>query len=120
MKVKLNTELKDFEGNAMVFAVAIAGQPATDTQPAVKAQPAVNATLGKMMIESLLATFKDEENLSGEEKLKRWQLAIKIKNNAETAVEMTVEEIALIKKLIGKAYSTIIVGQVWELLEGAE
>ena len=47
MKVKLNTELKDFEGNAMVFAVA------TETQPAV------NATLGKMMIESLLATFKD-------------------------------------------------------------
>jgi len=119
MKVKLNTELKDFEGNAMVFAVAIAGQPATDTQPAVKAQPAVNATLGKMMIESLLVTFKDEENLSGEEKLKRWQLAIKIKN-AEVTVEMTVEEIALVKKLVGKAYSTIIVGQVWELLEGAE
>ena len=107
MKVKLNTELKDFEGKALIFTAATAEKEA------------VNATLGKMMIESLLATFKDEENLSGDEKLKRWQLAIKIKN-ADVMVELTVEEVALVKKLVGKAYGTIIVGQVWELLEGAE
>ena len=107
MKVKLNTELKDFEGNAVIFSMA------------TTEKEAVNATLGRMMIESLLATFRDEENLSGDEKLKRWQLAIKIKN-ADVMVELTVEEVALVKKLIGKAYSTLIVGQVWELLEGVE
>ena len=75
------------------------------------------ATVRGVAIEALFATFKDEENLSGEEKLKRWELASKIKASSDP-VELVVEEVALLKKLIGKAYGTLIVGQAWRILEG--
>ena len=75
------------------------------------------ATLGGVSVDALLATFQDEQNLSGEEKLKRWELAVKIKNGVDP-VELSVEEIALIKKLIGKAYGPLISGQAWQMLEG--
>jgi len=75
------------------------------------------ATVRGVAIEALFATFKDEENLSGEEKLKRWELASKIKASPDP-VELAVEEVALLKKLIGKAYGALIVGQAWKVLEG--
>ena len=75
------------------------------------------ATVRGVVIEALLATFNDEAQLSGEEKLKRWELASKIKNSADP-VELTVEEISLAKRLVGKAYGPLIVGQTWKVLEG--
>lgn len=77
------------------------------------------ANLKGVVIESLLATFKDEQGLAGIEKLKRWELAIKIKNEPGVC-DITVEEAALIKGLIGKAYGTLVVGQTWKMLEGKE
>ena len=74
-------------------------------------------TLRSACVAALLAQFEDEKNLSGEEKLKRWELAVTIKNSSDPA-ELKAEEIALIKKLIGKAYAAIIVGQTWKFLEG--
>jgi len=82
--------------------------------PDMKNEP---ATVRGVAIEALFATFKGEENLSGEEKMKRWELASKIKAESDP-VEMTVEEVALLKKLIGKAYGALIVGQAWKVLEG--
>ena len=84
--------------------------------PDMKGEP---ATVRGVAIEALFAQFKDEENLSGEEKLKRWELASKIKADPDP-VDLTVEEVALLKKLIGKAYGAIIVGQAWKVLEGGE
>ena len=75
------------------------------------------ATLRSIAIEGLLAVFQDESGLTGDEKLKRWELAMKVKNAVEPA-EFTVEEVGLMKKLIGKAFSAIIVGQAWKMLEG--
>lgn len=75
------------------------------------------ATLKGLSIDALCATFKDEEKLSGEDKLKRYELALKIKNSSEPAT-LSAEEVTLIKKLISKAYGTIIVGQAWTMLEG--
>jgi len=37
--------------------------------------------------------------------------------NAIDEVELTVEEIALIKKLIAKMFSVLVTGQVWEYIE---
>ena len=77
------------------------------------------STVRGVAIEALLAIYKDEENLSGEEKMKRWELASKIKADPDP-VELAVEEVALLKKLIGKAYGAMIVGQAWKVLEGGE
>jgi hypothetical protein len=76
------------------------------------------ATLRKVSIEALAATYQDESTLSGEEKLKRFELAMKVKNTP-TPIDLTVEEVATIKKLIGKAFGVIVVGQAWKMLEGS-
>ena len=75
-------------------------------------------TLKTVSVEALLATFSDEQSLSGEEKAKRYLLATRIYANDE--LDLTVEEIAKIKQLIGKGYGPLVVGQAWEILEGRE
>lgn len=98
MKVQLGKELVDLEGKVI---------NAADGNPAI---------VGKICIEALLATYADEAQLTGEEKIKRWELAVKIKG--QDFIELAAEEIALIKQLVGKAYNPMVVGQTWEVLEG--
>src|SRR3974377_2583554 len=66
-----------------------------------------DATLGLIAVEELCAAYPDEQNLTGEEKYKRAVLA-------ELAYEcngadVSVEDVTLIKKLIGKAYAPLVV-----------
>jgi len=65
-------------------------------------------------IEALLAL---EENQSGEEKAKRYLMATRIYANPD-GPDFTLEELATIKKVIGRGYGPLIVGQAWEMLEG--
>ena len=53
--------------------------------------------------------------MSGDEKVKRWALAQKIYGGN---TEVQAEDVALLKKLIGKAYGVAIVGPAYEMLEG--
>lgn len=76
-----------------------------------------NFTLGGACFNSLMAQFDDEKGLTPEEKFKRGKLAEKI-YSAKGEVEVSAEEVAEIKKLIGKAYGQLIVIRTWELLEG--
>ncbi len=55
------------------------------------------------------------EVLSGVEKVRRFTLAQRI--YSENVLEIPVEDIALIKKLIDSHYNTIVVGAAWTLLE---
>jgi hypothetical protein len=73
-------------------------------------------TLRTIAIESLLAAYKGEESMTGDEKMKRWELASKIKHSHENC-ELAVEEISMVKTLVGKAYGPLVVGQVWYILE---
>jgi len=74
-------------------------------------------TLRTAAMSSLVATLEDEKGLSGEEKLKRFELAMKIKNHPDP-IEVTSEDTSLIKKMIARVYTTLIVGQAWQMLEG--
>jgi len=73
----------------------------------------VEVTLGAIASNALLATYRDEQDLTGEEKVKRFRLAV----IARGAQDLSVEQIVLLKKLIAKAYSPLIVGRVFELLD---
>lgn len=73
-------------------------------------------TLKSVAIAALTAIFDDERNLSGEEKVKRWELAMKVKNGGDL-VELRTDEIVMIKKLIGKAFGPVVCGQAWQILE---
>lgn len=73
--------------------------------------------LNIICINALMGIYKDEEGLSGEDKVKRWKLAQAIHNKPEE-VELKSEDITLLKKLVAKAYGTAITAQTWEMLEG--
>ncbi len=90
--------------------VSLDGEVILDT----KGNPAV---LRGVAIDALLAVFGDEQNLAGEEKLKRYIVAEKVYKHED---DLTVEELALLKKLIGKAYNPLIVGQAWKIIEEGE
>ena len=63
--------------------------------------------------------FRDEESISGEETIKRYDLALRIQKNDE--VELDTQEAALLQKLIvkpGTSFSTYIVAQAWKMLDG--
>ena len=96
MKINFTAELKTLGGESL--------QPPT--------------TLKEVAVNALLAMLEDERHISGEDKAKRWLLATRIYSNPE-GVDLAVEEVALIKNLIGKAYLPLIVGQAWQMLEGA-
>lgn len=70
-------------------------------------------TLGEVVIEALLATTQSDASLSGEEKFKRFELALKCKGTTD----LKVEEISSIKNRVGEVWSPLVVGRVWSILE---
>jgi len=69
--------------------------------------------LSYICVEALLATIQGEQ-IDGNKKLELWNLANKIHNSE---VDLTVEEVALIKERVGKVFSQLIVGTVYDALE---
>ncbi len=74
-----------------------------------------DAILAAIATRALMASYPDETNLGLDEKVKRFGLALKLKDGGD--VKLSVEDIAMLKKLIGKAYSPLIVGRAVELLD---
>jgi hypothetical protein len=97
------------------------GSPVTDKDgKTLEHQP----TLGSICQTALITQYADEvdpmtrkESVTPEEKFQRWKIAQKLEGSNVT---LTAEELALIKKLVGKAYSPLIVGQAWTMLDPGE
>ena len=79
-------------------------------------QAGVVQTVGTIAVEALQVFDTRDTTISGDEKVKRWKLACRIHTQDEA--EISIEEAKLIKDLVGKYYGPVIVGQVWEALEG--
>lgn len=101
MKVDFSQSLVDLDGKALVEQ--------TSSKP---------ITLRALAVNALMASFEDEKNLSGEEKVKRYETALLVHNSQDEPIEMTVEAVALIKRLIGRSYGPLLVGQAWKMLDG--
>lgn len=54
------------------------------------------------------------DDAGGEEKAKRYMLALDVKNDKE---DYMTEDLALIKKLVGKFFPPMTVGQIYEIIE---
>ena len=77
-------------------------------------------TIKSIIVEALLRPHPSEDKLSGMERMKRFSLAQKVYGSKEE-VELMVEEIALIKELVGiKNFPVLIVGRTFNILEGKE
>ena len=72
-------------------------------------------TLRAVCVNVLLGQAADERGITGEEKFKRYELARKIYN--EDKPELSVEDLALLKKLIGAGYAPLVVGQAWQMID---
>lgn len=73
-------------------------------------------TLKNAAVEALLSNPQQNEVISAEEKVKRFEIATRLIK--EEKPDFKTEEIAKIKELIGKVYTTTVVGQAFEMLEG--
>lgn len=101
MRIDFNRELKTLDGR--ILKDVIDGEER-------------NAILKMVCINALLANSEDDKKIDGEEKLKRYELAKKIAG-ANEPLKLRSEEVALIKKLVGKVFGTLIVGQTFQMLE---
>lgn len=99
MKINVNHVLKTIDGQSMKDNVN--GE-------------AIDATVKMAIVNAVLSPVDKE---TGVKKLEKYQLAQKV-YNADGEVELSAEEISLIKKQVGEVFPPIIVGQVFNLLEG--
>lgn len=111
MKRYMNVILKDIEGVEMVEYPNAIKQGEEPTP--------VPITIGKIVVNALLASFDDERQLSGDEKARRFRLAQNVyeARKGDGWVDLTAEDITLLKALVGKGYGPLIVGQIYDILE---
>jgi hypothetical protein len=105
MKIKLDQVLVDFEGKEI--------QDGKE-----------KASLRKLLINALLTPAVEktpqglqQEVIEGKEKFERYELARKIKD-AKDEIEYKSEDITTLKNCVGKLYNALIVGLVYDMLEG--
>ena len=72
-------------------------------------------TLKKMCENALLGSYQDEK-IDGSEKAKRYSLAMDI-HKANGKIDLESEDIVLLKKLLAKIGSPLVVGQAYEIME---
>ena len=75
-------------------------------------------TYGELCKRAILFLVPSEENknVSGQEKYKRYKISKKIDNKED----ITAEEIAIIKSDVGRVFTPMAVGMIWDFLEGVE
>ncbi len=73
-------------------------------------------TVGTICVQALLSTDR-EETLDGMEKVRRYELAKSIFNKEKES--LSAEEVVLIKKMVGKFFTTVVAGQVLPMLDGS-
>lgn len=105
MKVDFNQTLKDFDGKPLRY------QPA---EPGKQGDP---MTLKRLSVDALLARAPNAPAISGDEHMKRFELARQIHKSREP-VELESEQAVLVKKLLAEAYGPLLVGQAFEMIEG--
>ena len=96
MKIDFSAVIKDLDGDAV-----------KDGEK--------EATLGRVACAALLASYADEQNLPAEDKVKRFRLAEIAAKGGER--EVKVEDVALIKQLIGKAFAPLVGGRAYDIIE---
>lgn len=96
MKINLNVVLKNLAGKTLK-------------------EGEKDVTLKDVSINALLGNYKDE-NIDGNEKLKRFMLATRI-SEAKGELELENDDITLIKDMIAKGYSTMVTARAWQILD---
>ena len=107
MKLDVTQQLTNLDGSPLV-------QPGTRCQTCGNITNPEPVLLRGVLTTSLLAQTRDQ--VPGDEKARRWALAIRIEQ--EDAPELTLKELELAQRLVGDIQPTLTAGQVWAMLEG--
>jgi len=112
MKIDVTQQIMQLDSSPIVTGkqtCAACGQVVGDEEPMTARMVATRA---------LTSVLRGEQDLPGEEKVTRFQLALRIMNEDEP--DLKVEEIVLVKKVVGKMYGPLIVGRMWAILDPDE
>lgn len=72
-------------------------------------------TLGRAALMALTLTLPEDSAMTGEEKFKLGALASRV--YTDKPVDLSAEEIATLKKRIGKAFNALVVFRAWPMLD---
>jgi len=108
MKVPITAVLHDIE------SIPLRDAAIRDTDGKVL-RPERDFTLRKACTEALQALNLSGDSPDGEERFKRYQLALKVMSSEEP--DLTADEIVKLKRLIGLAFGAIVVGRAYEILD---
>jgi len=97
-KINVDETLKTFDGKVMMDADSSGN--------------AVEASMKTVLVNAVLAPVKEDK---GVDKVRKYELAKMIFKGGE--VDLTPEDIVLIKKQVGDNFAPIVVGQVWDMLD---
>lgn len=116
MKIKLNEPLKGVDGEKPIFDVEydpIDLQRLAEQGLLQKKEKKDPMTLKDICMNAILTPLEGDDE---KKKFEKWEIYKKLRS-AKDEVTLTVEEIATVKKAIGKFYPQLIMGQCFELLE---
>jgi len=102
MLKRLNVEVNDLDGKAVLDPDS--GKP---------------ATLKSATTSALLFQGQDDSKMTGDQKLARFALAKKVHDASDT-VDLTAEEIVLIKECVNKIFTPLVYGRLVEALDPKE
>jgi len=109
MKLDVTRQLTNLDGSSLV-------QPGTRCTTCGHITDPEPVTLRVVLTTSLVTQTRDQKPIEGDEKAKRWALAIRIQQ--EDAPELALKELELVQRLVGEIQPTLTAGQVWVMLEG--
>lgn len=110
MKVDFSVALKT------IFGKTMQGDPIVEPDGRITGYK--DCTLGDVALQAVFAT-KADEGATGQQKLERHRIGEKIAQSieSEAAVDLKVEEVSLVKDLIGKHINASAVGAAWDEIE---
>lgn len=125
MKIEVTQTIKDLDDNAIPHYVLCDACRKRGVETILEEN---ELTLKKVIIRALTDLPQEQvgmggmrpKQIPGEEKLERFELALRVKK-CNGQIDLTTDEISKIKRWIDELYaSPIVVGRAWALLEGEE
>tara|TARA_R110000744_G_scaffold228_2_gene860 strand:- start:5496 stop:5843 length:348 start_codon:yes stop_codon:yes gene_type:complete len=114
MKVNVKELVKELNGEPFLEKIVKAVDDKGNATEVVE-KPVI---VGKLMINALMANYRDDDKCSGEDKIKRYKLSEKIQESTDS-IEISVDDISFIKKYVNKAgFSPLLYTRVHQVLEG--
>ena len=115
MKIDLDFTVKQLNGKDFIEKE----QDGVDEKGQPKFKDLGPFTIRKICTDALIGLYQDEEKLGAKIKAARGWLAMRIHNHKETTIELTADDITMLKDLVAKRYTPLIIAQTWEILDPA-